>query len=329
MISHSEPQVPPAQIPPAQILEIENLQVTYGDFVALELDELSLGTGTIGLLGPNGAGKSTLLRTIMGFRTPRRGTVKVLGLDISKHLLEVRQRIGYVPENDVVSPTRSAVSFVAYCGELCGMRRNDALQATHQVLNYVGLGDERYRKISTYSLGMRQRVKLAQALVHDPELVFLDEPTNGLDPRARQEMLHLIRELNERRNVTVVLSTHLLPDVEAICDEVVVIGAGRKRCQGRLDELLASANRRYELGFVGDLERVRQSLRDCGLESELGLKGRLVLELGIRSPSDVVLAVREAEAEIRHLAPLQQRLEEVFLAAVRETKPAGATHAGL
>lgn len=311
------------------ILEVENLQVAYGDFIALELDELRLGTGTIGLLGPNGAGKSTLLRTIMGFRQPRRGSVKVLGLDLSRHLLQVRQRIGYVPENDVMSPTRSAVSFVAYCGELCGMRRNDALQATHQVLNYVGLGDERYRKISTYSLGMRQRVKLAQALVHDPELVFLDEPTNGLDPRARQEMLRLIRELYERRGVTVVLSTHLLPDVEAICDEVVVIGAGRKRCQGRLDELLASANQRYELGFVGDAERVRQSLSECGLSSELGHKGRLVLDLGIRSPSDVVLAVREAGAEIRHLAPLQQRLEEVFLAAVKDAKREGAFHAGV
>jgi ABC-2 type transport system ATP-binding protein len=325
----SPPETPTPQVLEPRILEIRNLQVTYGEFIALELDELTLGTGTIGLLGPNGAGKSTLLRTIMGFRKPRRGSVKVLGLDMSEHLLEVRQRIGYVPENDVMSPTRSAVSFVAYCGELCGMRRNDALQATHQVLNYVGLGDERYRKISTYSLGMRQRVKLAQALVHDPELVFLDEPTNGLDPRARQEMLRLIRELYERRGVTVVLSTHLLPDVEAICDEVVVIGAGRKRCQGRLDELLASANQRYELGFVGDLDRVRQSLSACGLESEPGLKGRLVLELGIRSPSDVVLAVREAGAEIRHLAPLQQRLEEVFLAAVKDAKREGAFHAGV
>jgi ABC-2 type transport system ATP-binding protein len=306
-------------------VEISDLQVAYGDFVALELEELILGTGVIGLLGPNGAGKSTLLRTILGFNKPRRGSVKVFGLEVSEHLLQIRQRIGYVPENDVTSPTCSAVSFVSYCGELSGMRRTDALQATHQVLNYVGLGDERYRMIATYSLGMRQRVKLAQALVHDPELLFLDEPTNGLDPRARQEMLRLIRELGHKRGVTVVLSTHLLPDVEAICDEVVVIGGGRMRRQGKLADLLESANRRYEVAFVGDSEAVRRTLQAQGIESQPGREGRLVFELGaLRTASDVILAVHEAGAEIRHLGPQQQKLEEVFLAAVKEP-----THASL
>ncbi|HBP20366.1 MAG TPA: hypothetical protein DEA08_21565 [Planctomycetes bacterium] len=306
-------------------VDIKGLRVAYDDFVALDLEELSLGRGAIGLLGPNGAGKSTLLRTILGFRRPRQGSVKLFGLEVSEHLLQIRQRIGYVPENDVTSPSSSAVSFVSYCGELCGMSRTDALQSTHQVLNYVGLGDERYRKIGTYSLGMRQRVKLAQALVHDPELVFLDEPTNGLDPKARLEMLRLIRELAHERGVTVVLSTHLLPDVEAICDEVVVIAAGKKRRQGRLEDLLAAANRRYEVGFVGDAEAVSRALDGAGFAARPGREGRLELELGEhRSPSDVVLAVREAGAELRHLGPVTQRLEEVFLAAVKEQEVARA-----
>lgn len=308
------------------MVELEGVRVAYDDFVALDIDRLAIGRGTIGLLGPNGAGKSTLLRTILGFRKPQQGAVRVFGLEIKKHLLEVRQRIGYVPENDVTSPSHSAVSFVSYCGELSGMKRTDAMRSTHQVLNYVGMGDERYRKIQTYSLGMRQRVKLAQALVHDPELLFLDEPTNGLDPKARHEMLRLIREIASRRGVTIFLSTHLLPDVEAICDEVVVLGAGRVCRQGTLAELLESSGGTYELGFVGDADAVSAVLDARGLTCRPGRDGKHIVELGsLHTTADIVSGVLEAKAELRHLEPLQKRLEEVFLAAVKE----GSAHAGV
>jgi ABC-2 type transport system ATP-binding protein len=161
-------------------------------------------------------------------------------------------------------------------------------------------------------------VKLAQALVHDPELVFLDEPTNGLDPAARVEMMRLIRELAHRRGVTVLLSTHLLPDVEAICDQVVVLGRGKVLRQGALLDLLASTANRYEVGFVGDLEVVRRALEARGFTCEPGAPGKLVLELGAEAPSEVIATVTRAGASIRHLEPLQRTLEEVFLAAVKE-----------
>jgi ABC-2 type transport system ATP-binding protein len=320
------------------IVELRNVRVDYDGFVALDVPELAFGRGAIGLLGSNGAGKSTLLRTILGFRQPRRGEVRVFGLPVGKNLLAVRQRVGYVPENDVTSPQLSAVSFVSYCGELSGMRRQDAMQATHQVLNYVGLNDERYRPMSTYSLGMRQRVKLAQALVHDPELVFLDEPTNGLDPRARVEMLRLIRELARERGVTVILSTHLLPDVEQVCDQVVVLGRGRVLRQGSLAALLGEAGRKHELGFVGDGEAVRRALEARGFGCEPGPAGRLLVELGPHDTgSDVIAAVTRAGASIRHLEPVQRTLEEVFIAAVQAAAVQAAskqaaeevTHAGL
>ena len=308
----------------APLVQLENVRVAYDGRLALDVERLALGQGAIGLLGPNGAGKSTLLRTILGFRSPGGGSVRLFGLEVGQNLLEVRQRIGYVPENDVTSPYLSAVAFVSYCGELCGMSRVDALQATHQVLNYVGLGDERYRPMASYSLGMRQRAKLAQALVHDPELVFLDEPTNGLDPKARLEMLRLIRELAHERGVTVVLSTHLLPDVEAICDEVVVLGAGKVRRQGRLTELLADSARRYELGFVGDAEAVRRVLERRGFAPQPGPQGRLRVELAAADrPADLILALDEAGAALRRLEPVQQTLQEVFLAAVQEVTRAG------
>ena len=308
------------------LIELERVRVEYDGFVALDLERLALGRGAIGLLGSNGAGKSTLLRTLLGFRRPTRGRVRLFGMDVGANLLAVRQRIGYVPENDVTSPHHSAVAFVSYCGELCGMRRTDALQAAHQALNYVGLSDERYRKMSTYSLGMRQRVKLAQALVHDPELLFLDEPTNGLDPGARQEMLRLIRQIARERGVTIVLSTHLLPDVEAICDQVVVLGKGRILRQGSLAELLAAAGRRFVLGFVGDAEAVGRALELRGIAAQPGPEGKLLLELGPSDgPSDVIGAVVRAGAELRHLEPLQPTLEEVFLAAVKEAP----VHAGV
>ncbi len=310
------------------VVELTDVRVEYDGFVALELERLALGRGAIGLLGSNGAGKSTLLRTILGFRRPARGQVRVFGKDVGANLLEIRQRIGYVPENDVTSPHHSAVSFVSYCAELCGMPRVDALQATHQVLNFVGLDDERYRKMATYSLGMRQRVKLAQALVHDPELVFLDEPTNGLDPEARVEMIALIRSLARDRGLTVILSTHLLPDVEATCDQVIVLARGRVRRQGSLAELLTTTGRRYEVGFAGDDAAVADALRARGLgvEPPGDEPGRLVVELGppgpgAPTPSDVIATVTRAGAGIRHLEPLVRTLEQVFLDAVQEQDP--------
>src|SRR6185295_3920190 len=182
--------------------------------------------GAVGLLGPNGAGKSTMLKALLGFIPPEKGRMQVFGLDVAAQPLEIRARLGYMPETDGHVPGMNAVTFVAYCGELAGLPRADAMQRAHEVLFYVGLGEARYRNVETYSTGMKQRIKLAQALVHDPDLLFLDEPTNGMDPKGRDEMLELVRDLAHNKGVNLILSSHLLPDVEYTCDHVVVMDKG-------------------------------------------------------------------------------------------------------
>ena len=205
------------------------MTVTYGRNRALRDVTSSFAAGAVGLLGPNGAGKSTMIKALLGFIVPERGRLRVLGLDVAESPLEIRARVGYMPESDAHIPGMNAVSFVAYCGELAGLPRVDAMQRAHEVLFYVGLGEARYRNVETYSTGMKQRIKLAQALVHDPDLLFLDEPTNGMDPKGRDEMLELVRDLAHNKGVNLILSSHLLPDVEYTCDHVVVMDKGRDR----------------------------------------------------------------------------------------------------
>src|ERR1700692_4764585 len=219
------------------VVTLENVTVMYGRNQALSDVTTTLVPGAVGLLGPNGAGKSTMLKSLLGFIVPEQGRMRVLGLDVAVSALEVRARIGYMPESDAHIPGMNAVSFVAYCGELSGLPRADAIQRAHEVLFYVGLGEARYRNLETYSTGIKQRIKLAQALVHDPDLLFLDEPTNGMDPKGRDVMLELIRDLSHDKGVNLILSSHLLPDVEHTCDHVVVMDKGRVAAQGPIASL--------------------------------------------------------------------------------------------
>src|SRR5476651_1892736 len=211
------------------VVTLDHVTVTYGTNRALRDVTTSFAAGAVGLLGPNGAGKSTMIKALLGFIVPERGRMRVLGLDVAESPLQIRARVGYMPENDAHIPGMNAVSFVAYCGELAGLPRGDAMQRAHEVLFYCGLGEARYRNVETYSTGMKQRIKLAQALVHDPDLLFLDEPTNGMDPKGRDEMLELVRDLAHNKGVNLILCSHLLPDVEFTCDHVVV-KIGRASC---------------------------------------------------------------------------------------------------
>jgi ABC-2 type transport system ATP-binding protein len=301
------------------VVQCDNVTVRYGKNVALREVTTSFLPGAIGLLGPNGAGKTTLLKALLGFLKPETGKMSVLGLDVATSPLEIRSRLGYMPESDAHIPGMNAVSFVAYCGQLAGLPAADAMQRAHEVLYYVGLGEARYRNLEQYSTGMKQRIKLAQALVHDPDLLFLDEPTNGMDPKGRDEMLELIRDLAHNKGVNLILSSHLLPDVEYTCDHVVVMDKGLITANGPIAELKGPAGRVYELRIKGDTPQFIAVLRregyDCHDTDEDIMR---VFVPGTEDEGAKILfglALREG-AQIRHLRPSVPTLEDVFARAV-------------
>ena len=299
------------------MVELDNVSVSYGDLLALDGISCTIERGAVGLVGPNGAGQSTLHRTLLGFKRPTTGAVRVFGKALPQRALEVRQHIGYMPEREVSSPKVSAVNFLTYCGRLVGMSRVDAMERAHEVLSYVNLGESRYRKMETYSTGMLQRVKLAQAIIHDPKLVLLDEPTNGLDPAGRIEMLDLIRDIAARPGVAVLLSSHLLPDVEHVCEQVIMVRRGRVARTGNIAELLERKKNLVEVRVRDHLEQFTAALDAAGLAWHAGRGGMLLLELdGHTEPRELFALARKCGTQVRHFQPVRQTLEEVFLNAV-------------
>src|SRR5881628_807854 len=303
------------------VVALEAVTVTYGRNQALHEVTASFGTGAVGLLGPNGAGKSTLIKTLLGFIVPDRGQMRVLGLDVAVSPLEIRARVGYMPENDAHIPGMNAVSFVAYCGELAGLPRVDAMQRAHEVLFYVGLGEARYRNVETYSTGMKQRIKLAQALVHDPDLLFLDEPTNGMDPKGRDEMLELVRDLAYHKGVNLVLSSHVLPDVEYACDHVVVMDKVSIATSGPIDALKQPRGRVYELRVktAADLDQFVGRLRAAGLDCKQTDEDIMRVFVPGEGGAQQLFALAAGDGvQVRHLRPSVPTLEDVFAHAVGE-----------
>jgi ABC-2 type transport system ATP-binding protein len=295
------------------LIELEGVEKRYGELRALKNVSLKLEAGRIGLLGPNGAGKSTLLKTLLGLVTPDHGSVKVFDRDVAREPFEVRARIGYMPEGDSVIPELTALQFTALAGELCGLPSSEAVGRAHQVLHYVGLGEARYRKLGGFSTGMRQRARLAQALVGDPKLLLLDEPTSGLDPRGRDEMLALILDIPARTGASVMLSTHILPDVEKTCDQVVVVAGGEVLYAGALAPLVTAEEGVFEVRGKGEPD---------GLKTALELGGCVVtrdgsaLEVRVPRGKDAGFVLELAVAanqQVRHVAPLTKTLERAFM----------------
>jgi ABC-2 type transport system ATP-binding protein len=301
------------------IIDLQNITVDFGKQRVLDNVNVQFEGGSMGLLGPNGAGKSTLLKTLLGFIRPLTGSGNVLGLDIGSQQLEIRRKVGYMPENDCHIPGMNAVTFVAYAGQLTGMQSKDAMRRAHEILYYVGLGEARYRNVETYSTGMKQRIKLAQALVHDPQLIFLDEPTNGLDPKGRVEMLELVRDISLSKGINVILSSHLLPDVEWVCKEALVIHKGRRLAAGKIEDLKRSSGTEYECRVKGDADAFRSELDRRGCACADGEDGIIRVRLNGGLSSHVLLeAARDKKVQIRHLVPLRHSLEEVFLEVIAE-----------
>lgn len=307
---------------PSPLLELEGLEVRLAGRAILKGLDGSLSGQVVGLLGPNGAGKTTLFNTILGFYRPAAGRARVLGRDIATDAAAVRERIGYMPESESFVAGMSAVRFVRMMAELSGLPARAALERAHEALFYVGLGEARYRKLETYSLGMKQLAKLAQAIAHGPELLLLDEPTNGLDPSARQRMLGLVREI-AASGVRIILSSHLLRDVESCCDEVIVLKDGKVATIANLAEERASQRRFLEIETRGGA--------DGGYPARLAELGCEVAELSNRklkvvlpATVDVRMLYRiasEQGVQLRRLSSSRNPLEHLFLRAMENGEP--------
>jgi ABC-2 type transport system ATP-binding protein len=299
------------------VIELAGLSVRFGDREILHNLRVALSGRTIGLLGPNGAGKSTLIQTLLGFVPLSAGSANIFGHDIRRQTRELRALIGYMPENDSFIANLTAVSFVRMMGELAGLPRDAALERAHEVLFYVGLGEARYRLLGTYSLGMKQLAKLAQAIVHGPRLLILDEPTNGLDPPARIRMIRLIKEMKQTGSMHIVVCSHLLRDVEETCEEVLILKQGRIVHYSNLDEERRANKRFVELETVGDEKDFAGALSALGCECVGAGHGRIKMVL----PADFELReiyrlAAERDLQLRRLNYRRDTLEDIFLKAM-------------
>jgi len=301
----------------APVIDLHGLSVNFGRRQILKNLRGDLRGRAIGLLGPNGAGKTTLIHTLLGFHRPSSGTAQIFGHDIASNVMQIKSLVGYMPERDSFIAKMSAVHFVRLMAELSGLPPDAALERAHEALFYVGLGEARYRKLDTYSLGMKQLAKLAQAIVHGPKLIFLDEPTNGLDPPARARMIKLIREIRDSGQANIVLSSHLLLDVEECCDEILILRDGQIAVYCNLDEERRSNRKFLMLETRGDQKKFVEAIGALGCEYAVTGDHRLkiVLQQGVEVRDLYRLAANE-QLQIRRLSYKRDSLEDIFLKAM-------------
>ena len=306
------------------VIELENLGVRFGKHQVLENLTGSFSGKSIGLLGPNGAGKTTLLHCLLGFHRPSEGSARIFGRDIITDGTEIRALIGYMPERDAFVGGMSAVRLTRLMAELSGLPPSEALERAHEALYYVGLNEARYRKLESYSLGMKQMAKLAQAIVHGPKLLFLDEPTNGLDPPHRNRMIKLIQEIRDSGKANLIISSHLLRDVEECCDEVLILKDGHIATYCNLEE-----ERKANLKFI-EIETQRGNAEFAEAIGNLGCevavlsdrKLKMVLPEGVRV-RDLFRVAAERNMQVRRLDYKRDSLQDIFLKAM------GVSHGGL
>jgi ABC-2 type transport system ATP-binding protein len=299
------------------VIDLEGLEVRLGNRTVLNGLTGALQGQVIGLLGPNGAGKSTLINTLLGFHRPSRGSARVFGLDTHRDRARIRAGIGYMPENDSFIGNMSGVRFVRYMAELAGLPAEQALERAHEALFYVGLSEVRYRKVNTYSLGMKQLIKLAQALAHGPKLLILDEPTNGLDPIARQRMIQLIKDIREEGSVRLLISSHLLRDIDETCDEVLILKNGGIAALCNIEEERRSNRSFMELETVGAIEQFSVRIRGLGCECACFPGGRIKLVIpGHIEARDLYVIASEQGVQIRRMNQRRDCLEDIFLRAM-------------
>ena len=302
--------------PQTPVIELQGLSVRFGSREILKNLVCSLRGRAIGLLGPNGAGKSTLINTLLGFYKPCSGSARVLGYDIRTDTRKVRSLVGYMPENDALISKMSAVSFVQMMAELSGLPPTAALERAHEALFCVGLAEARYRELGTYSLGMKQLAKLAQAIAHGPKLLILDEPTNGLDPSARQRMIRMIRDIRDSKQLQIVLCSHLLRDVEDTCEEVLILNRGRIAHYSNLEEERKANKRFLELETYGANGDFTEAIEKLGCECAVTANRlKMILADGVEV-RDIYRIAAERDVRIRRLNFRRDTLEDIFLKAM-------------
>jgi ABC-2 type transport system ATP-binding protein len=308
-------------------IELDDLHVQLGGRTILDGLRGALNGRAIGLLGPNGAGKSTLINTLLGFHPPARGTARVLGVDIRQDARKLRAQVGYMPENDSFISDMTGLHFVRYMAEISGLPPEQAMERAHEAFFYVGLGEVRYRKLGTYSLGMKQLAKLAQAIAHGPKMLIMDEPTNGLDPPARQRMIQLVREIRDASDMRLIISSHLLRDVEETCEEVLILRNGRVAALCNLEEE-RRANRKFlELETIGANGSFSSALQQLGCECAVFTNGRMKVVMPDKIEIREVYRIAEQQGiQIRKMNHRRDSLEDIFLNAMEQT---GAVHGGL
>ena len=320
----------------APVIDTRGLRKTHGrrgKIIALEGLTVQVPPGAIGLLGANGAGKTTLIRLLLGLLAPSAGSARVLGLDARRDAIRVRQRVGYMPESDCLPPGATAADFVAHMGEMSGLPRRAARQRAADVLYQVGLDEERYRLIRGFSTGMKQRVKLAQALVHDPQLVLLDEPTNGMDPQGRDEMLELIGRISRRMGISIVMSSHILEDIERTCEYVVILDWGRLIAAQSISGLANVTGGELLLRIDGDPRPFVQGLRERGLTVSQPERSSLWQDILVRHDGDQVYdVIRDTAAStgiaLRSLRNRSRSLEDIYFSKVSEANGTAADRSG-
>jgi ABC-2 type transport system ATP-binding protein len=309
----------------SSLILLENIVKNYKVMRALDGVDLKINPGVTGLLGPNGAGKSTLIKLLLGLVKLTSGTGTVLGYKLGAHGRKIRNKVGYMPEDDCYIPGMSGVEVVQFAACLSGIPTTEALRRAHEILDFCGMKQERYREIDTYSTGMRQKIKFAAAIVHDPEFLILDEPTSGLDPEERDALLTRIRLLWTQASKSVLISTHILPDVQAICDEVVIISNGQVRLSDRLENLSRTQAPSFTIQILSDPVAFETSLRDLGLSPSVGERGEFLIESATPNLQDKIWqAARLSQTTIQTMTPARNSLEEIFMSTVMEAQNANS-----
>jgi len=304
------------EMAPQMVIETEGLSKVYGRQRALDGVTVQVAPGAIGLLGPNGAGKSTFMKCLLELAPITSGSARVLGREVGREGREIRKRVGYTPEQDCHIPGMVGCEYVTYCAQLSGLPFQAARRRAHEMLDFVGMGQERYRKADTYSTGMKQRLKLAQAIVHDPELVFLDEPTNGLDPKGQVQILELIASLWRTYGITVVLSSHLLQNVDRICEQIIIIARGRLLVHDTLENLKARRRGAAEVVIASRHQELQAACARRQWPCEVLPNGHLKIEHQAASLNPLLQLLHELALAPLEIIPSPNALEETFVQAL-------------